>query len=158
MGVLFAPFLRVSPKIVPPEREPTILGETFGTRARGRPRTAPPRRRHVMPLAMRPLRDQMAHCRRTLRLPSALTRSPRRSRGLTPCERLVSGSTPNKITSCQATSRSCCSLDRLRKGAVVLGDAPKESRRAQGCPLMLYIKVRRALRAKPQRSAQYYKK
>ena len=32
-----------------------------------------------------------------------------------PCERLVSGSTPNKITSCLRTSRSCCSLFRLRK-------------------------------------------
>ena len=123
MGVLFAPFLRVSPKIVPPEREPTILGETFGTRARGRPRTAPPRRRHVMPLAMRPRSDQMAHCRRTLRLPNAidtpcnnrytfgaalrdLTGAPagkisdfsRGARGAalkraSPCERLVSGST-----------------------------------------------------------------
>ena len=29
-----------------------------------------------MPLAMRPLRDQMAHCRRTTVQPSALTRSP----------------------------------------------------------------------------------
>ncbi len=56
-----------------------------------------------MPLAMRPLRDQMAHCRRTTVQPSALTRSPRRSRGLMPCERLVSGSTSNEITSCQAT-------------------------------------------------------
>ena len=56
-----------------------------------------------MPLAMRPLRDQMAHCRRTTVQPSALTRSPRRSRGLMPCERLVSGSTSNEIASCQAT-------------------------------------------------------
>ena len=79
-----------------------------------------------MPLAMRPLRDQMAHCRRTLRLPSALTRSPRRSRGLTPCERLVSGSTSNEITSCQATSRSCRALFRLRIRTVVLGDALNE--------------------------------
>ena len=73
-----------------------------------------------MPLAMRPLRDQMAHCRRTLHLPSALTRSPRRSRGgYTACERLVSGSTSNEITSCQATSRSEFSLFRLRKRPVV---------------------------------------
>ena len=27
MGVLFAPFLRVSPKIVPPERDPPFLGK-----------------------------------------------------------------------------------------------------------------------------------
>ena len=46
------------PKSFPLEREPTISGDTFGTRARGRPRTAPPRRRHVMPLAMRPLREK----------------------------------------------------------------------------------------------------
>ena len=31
----------------------------------------------------------------------------------TPCERLVSGSTPNEITACLRTSRSCCSLFRL---------------------------------------------
>ena len=79
-----------------------------------------------MPLAMRPLRDQMAHCRRTAIQPSALTRSPRRSRGLTPCERLVSGSTPNEITSCLRTSRSSCSLDRLRKRDVGLKDAPNK--------------------------------
>ena len=82
---------------------------------------------------MRPLRDQMAHCRRTLRLPSALTRSPRRSRGLTPCERLVSGSTSNEITSCQATSRSCRALFRLRIRTVVLGDALNECA-ANVCP------------------------
>ena len=57
-----------------------------------------------------------AHCRRTSRQPSALIRSPRRSRGgYAACERLVSGSTPNKITSCQGTSRSGCALFRLRK-------------------------------------------
>ena len=123
MGVLLSPLLRVPPKTIPPLRGPTVLGGTFGARAQGRPKTAPPRRRHVMPLAMRPLRDQMAHCRRTLRLPSALTRSPRRSRGLTPCERLVSGSTSNEITSCLRTSRSEFSLFRLRKRAIVLGDA-----------------------------------
>ena len=32
-----------------------------------------------------------------------------------PCERLVSGSTPNEITSCLRTSRSCCSLFRLQR-------------------------------------------
>ena len=52
----------------------TIAGPLV--RARGRPRTAPPRRRHVMPLAMRPRSDQMAHCWRTPVQPSALTRSP----------------------------------------------------------------------------------
>ena len=122
-----------SPKNHSPLRGPTVLGGTFGARAQGRPRTAPPQRRHVMPLAMRPLRDQMAHCRRTLRLPSALTRSPRRSRGLTPCERLVSGSTSNEITSCQATSRSCRALFRLRIRTVVLGDALNECA-ANVCP------------------------
>ena len=40
-----------------------------------------------------------------------------------PCERLVSGSTSNEITSCQGTSRSKFSLNRLRKRNVVLGDA-----------------------------------
>ena len=49
-------------------------------------------------------------------LPFALKRA-------TPCERLVSGSTPNKITSCLRASRSGFSLFRLRKGAVVFGDA-----------------------------------
>ena len=79
-----------------------------------------------MPLAMRPLRDQMAHCRRTPVQPSALTRSPRRSRGLTPCERLVSGSTPNKITSGLRASRSEFSLFRLRKRNIVFKHAPNE--------------------------------
>ena len=55
--------------------------------------------------------------------PSALTRSPRRSRGLTPCERLVSGSTPNKIASGLRTSRSEFSLNRLRKRAIALKHA-----------------------------------
>ena len=58
------------PKSFPLKREPTISGDTFGTRARGRPRSAPLRRRHVMPLAMRPLREKsgalLAH------VPSAL--------------------------------------------------------------------------------------
>ena len=40
-----------------------------------------------------------------------------------PCERLVSGSTPNEITSCQATSRSEFSLFRLRNRTVVLKHA-----------------------------------
>ncbi len=94
------------PKSFPLEREPTISGETFGTRARGRPRTAPPRRRHVMPLAMRPLREEngalLAHVSSALgthTVAAALKRAM-------PCERLVSGSTPNQITSCQGTSRS----------------------------------------------------
>ena len=56
----------------PLKGEPTILGETFGAtrltlrvtiagplvRARLLPRTAPLRSRHVMPLAMRPLREE----------------------------------------------------------------------------------------------------
>ena len=61
-----------SPKNHSPRRDPTVLGGTFGARAQGRPRTAPLRRRHVMPLAMRPLRDQMAHCRRTAVQPNAI--------------------------------------------------------------------------------------
>ena len=83
-------YFRRGPRSFPLKRGPTILGETFGAtrltlrvtiagplvRARGRPRTAPPRRRHVMPLAMRPRSDQMAHCWRTPVQPSALTRSP----------------------------------------------------------------------------------
>ena len=68
----------------------------------------------------------MAHCRRTPVQPSALTRSPRRSRGLTPCERLVSGSTPNKITSGLRASRSEFSLFRLRKRNIVFIDASNE--------------------------------
>ena len=79
------------PKSFPLEREPTILGETFGARALLLPRTAPQRSRHVMPLAMRPLREESgalpAHfpssaTRLTLRVTirwtfgSALTRSP----------------------------------------------------------------------------------
>ena len=72
----FAPFLRVSPATVPPERAPTVAGGHLrhsGTSASDAP---PLRRRNVMPLAMRPLREQTAHCRRTSVLPSALTRSP----------------------------------------------------------------------------------
>ena len=114
MEVLFTPFLRVSPRNRSPLKgKPTISGDTFGTRARGRPRTAPPRRRHVMPLAMRPLREESgalpAHVSSALgthTVAAALKRAP-------PCERLVSGSTPKEITSCQATSRSEFSLFRL---------------------------------------------
>ena len=75
-GECCAPFLRVSPATVPPERAPTVAGghlRRSGTSASDAP---PPRRRNVMPLAMRPLREQTAHCRRTPVLPSALTRSP----------------------------------------------------------------------------------
>ena len=82
---------------------------TFGTRAQGRPRTAPPRRRHVMPLAMRPLREKSgalpAHVSSALGTHTVAAALKRAS----PCERLVSGSTPNEITSCHATSRSGCS-------------------------------------------------
>ena len=111
-----------------------------------------------MPLAMRPLCDQMAHCRRTVRLPNAidtpcnnrytfgaalrdLTGAPagkisdfsRGARGAalkraSPCERLVSGSTPNEITSCLRTSRSEFSLIRLRKRDGVLNDARSNTR------------------------------
>ena len=59
------PFLRVSPATVPPERAPTVAGghlRRSGTSASDAP---PLRRRNVMPLAMRPLREQTAHCRRT---------------------------------------------------------------------------------------------
>ena len=49
---------RWGPRTFPLEREPTILGETFGARARLLPRTAPLRSRHVMPLALRPLREE----------------------------------------------------------------------------------------------------
>ncbi len=94
------------PKSFPLKREPTISGDTFGTRAQGRPRTAPPRRRHVMPLAMRPLREENgalpAHGSSALGTHTVAAALKRTS----PCERLVSGSTPNEITSCQATSRS----------------------------------------------------
>mgnify|MGYP006907763850 CR=1 FL=1 len=75
-GECCAPFLRVSPATVPPERAPTVAGGHLrhsGTSASDAP---PLRRRNVMPLAMRPLREQTAHCRRTPVLPSALTRSP----------------------------------------------------------------------------------
>ena len=83
-----APFLRVSPATVPPERAPTVAGghlRRSGTSASDAP---PLRRRNVMPLAMRPLREQTAHCRRTPVLPSALTRSPP-----------VAAPTPNKFPS-----------------------------------------------------------
>ena len=82
------PFLRVSPATVPPERAPTVAGghlRRSGTSASDAP---PLRRRNVMPLAMRPLREQTAHCRRTPVLPSALTRSPP-----------VAAPTPNKSAS-----------------------------------------------------------
>ena len=83
------------PKSFPLKREPTISGETFGTRARGHPRTAPPRRRHVMPLAMRPLREEsgalLAHFTSALGTHTVAAALKRAS----PCERLVSGSTSN---------------------------------------------------------------
>ncbi len=75
-GECCAPFLRVSPATVPPEMAPTVAGGHLrhsGTSASDAP---PLRRRNVMPLAMRPLREHTAHCRRTYVLPSALTRSP----------------------------------------------------------------------------------
>ena len=114
------------PKSFPLKREPTISGDTFGTRARGHPRTAPPRRRHVMPLAMRPLREEngalLAHVPSALGTHTVAAALKRAS----PCERLVSGSTSNQITSCQATSRSEFSLNRLRKRNVVLKYAPNK--------------------------------
>ena len=106
---------RRGPRPFPLKRGPTISGDTFGTRARGRPRSAPPWRRHVMPLAMRPLREKSsalpAHVSSALGTHTVAAALKRAS----PCERLVSGSTPNEITSCQATSRSKFSLNRLRK-------------------------------------------
>ena len=64
---------------------------------------------------MRPLREKrgalLAHFTSALgthTVAAALKRA-------TPCERLVSGSTLNEITSCQATSRSSGALFRLRK-------------------------------------------
>ena len=114
-GVLFPPSCGFPPKSFPLKRGPTISGDTFGTRARGRPRTAPPRRRHVMPLAMRPLREEsgalLAHVSSALGTHTVAAALKRAS----PCERLVSGSTPNEITSCQAASRSEFSLFRRRK-------------------------------------------
>ena len=89
-GECCAPFLRVSPATVPPERAPTVAGGHLrhsGTSASDAP---PLRRRNVMPLAMRPLREQTAHCRRTSVLPEALTRSPP-----------VAAPTPNKRSSCK---------------------------------------------------------
>ena len=83
------------PKSFPLKRGPTISGDTFGTRARGRPRSAPLRRRHVMPLAMRPLREESgalpAHFTSALGTHTVAAALKRAS----PCERLVSGSTPN---------------------------------------------------------------
>ena len=100
------PSCRFPPKSFPLKREPTISGDTFGTRAQGRPRTAPLRRRHVMPLAMRPLREKSgalpAHVSSALGTHTVAAAL----KGASPCERLVSGSTPNEITSCHATSRS----------------------------------------------------
>ena len=95
MEILFPPSCGFPPKSFPLKRGPTISGETFGTRARGRPRTAPPRRRHVMPLAMRPLREEsgalLAHFTSALGTHTVAAALKRAS----PCERLVSGSTPN---------------------------------------------------------------
>ena len=131
-------FFRRGPRSFPLEREPTISGDTFGAtrlarsatiagpsvRARGRPRTAPPRRRHVMPLAMRPLREESgalpthyssSATRLTLRVTirwtfgSALTRSPPvaapRNNPLdlrfgTHTVAACCGSAPNKCASC----------------------------------------------------------
>ena len=71
----FPPSFGFPPKSFPLEREPTILGETFGARARLLPRTAPQRSRHVMPLAMRPLREESGA------LPAHYSSSARHSHG-----------------------------------------------------------------------------
>ena len=90
------------PKSFPLKRGPTISGDTFGTRAQGRPRTAPPRRRHVMPLAMRPLREEScalpAHVSSALGTHTVAAALKRAS----PCERLVSGST-KECSACAST-------------------------------------------------------
>ena len=60
-----------------------------------------------------------------------------------PCERLVSGSTPNEITSCLRTSRSCCSLFRLRKRYIIFKDALNKG--------ASYIRVPQSRRKAPER-------
>ena len=144
---------------------------------------------------MRPLRDQMAHCWRTVRLPNAidtpcnnrytfgaalrdLTGAPagkisdfsRGARGAalkraSPCERLVSGSTPNEVTSCLRTSRSEFSLFRLRKRDVVLKQHSlgvfvrlfqKSFHRVQARPHTdALIQMRCATKPLPQKGAYY---
>ena len=123
-----------SPQNHSPRRGPTVLGGTFGARAWGRPRTAPPRRRHVMPLAMRPLRDRKPHRKYLWRIADALPSSPRHSHGRRrlsrggkpPVKVWLGGSTSNKRASYLRTARSSCSLDRLRKRTIVFKHAPNK--------------------------------
>ena len=92
----YPPSFGFPPKSFPLKRGPTISGDTFGARAQGRPRTAPPRRRHVMPLAMRPLREKngalLAHVSSALGTHTVAAALKRRQAA---CERLVGGSTSN---------------------------------------------------------------
>ena len=134
MGVLLSPLLRVPPKL--PHRKYFRRG----------PRPFPPKgphgfRGHLRHSGMRASEDGAStappcyaacnapatrsdgalptHCTSALgthTVAAALKRAA-------PCERLVSGSTPNKITSCQATSHPEFSLFRLRKRDIVLKDA-----------------------------------
>ena len=145
MEVLLPPSCGFPPKSFPLKREPTISGDTFGTRARGRPRTAPPRRRHVMPLAMRPLREKsgalLAHVTSALGTHTVAAALKRAS----PCERLVSGSTPNQITSCHATSRSsCCYSISEKETSYVRGVSATLTRRYPPKPTVVLSRVRQA--------------
>ena len=79
-----------------------------------------------MPLAMRPLRDQMAHCRRTPVLPSALTRSPPTfKRRQAACESLAGRLHSEYVSVGSSNARSRFSLDRLRKRVVAFKHASK---------------------------------
>ena len=64
----------------------------------------------------------LAHCTSALGTHTVAAALKRAS----PCERLVSGSTPNEITSCQAASRSEFSLNRFQKGDGARGDTSNE--------------------------------
>ena len=151
MGVLFSPLLRVPPKTIPPPKGPhgfrghltrltlcvaiaipsvrrDAIGAarsnrwTFGSGMRASEdgaSTAPPCYAACNAPATRSDGALLAHSRPALGTHTVAAALKRAS----PCERLVSGSTPNEMTSCLRTSRSEFSLDRLRNRSGVLGDA-----------------------------------
>ena len=147
MGVLLSPLLRVPPKLphrkyfrrgprpFPPKGPHGFRGHlrrdaigaarsnrwTFGSGMRASEdgaSSAPPCYAACNAPATRSDGALLAHSRPALGTHTVAAALKRAS----PCERLVSGSTPNEITSCLRTSRSSCSLDRLRKRNIVLKD------------------------------------
>ena len=131
MGVLLSPLLRVPPKTIPPEGAHGFRGHLRRSGMRASEdcaSTAPPCYAACNAPAERSDGALPTHSRPALGTHTVAAALKRAS----PCERLVSGSTSNEITSCLRTSRSEFSLDRLRKRDIVFGDALNECSFTEG--------------------------